>query len=374
MKRSKEKLTLKKIGNNILDYLSGSLTPLIPMLIGAAMIEAFLAIMGPDMLGVLSAENDLYIILDFVANAAFYFLPIIVGGFAAKKLGATPVLGMFMGGILMHPIFQGLVAEGASISFLGLPVAMNDYSSTIFPILLSVWILSYVERFFNKYIPVSLKVVFAPFFTVLVMTPVALIIVGPIGSIIGNVLFTIINGLGTVPGVGSWFALAIVAAIWEFVVMAGMHWMFIASAAASIAAGGVDSILSPAAAPAGFAVGGMIVGAMLLQKKQEERSLSISYLIAQVIGGLVEPGLYGIGFKYKRPFIGMMAGGFAAGLYNGITGVVAYNMVPVSSVLAAFAFIGGPTSNFVNGIISFVIAFVVAAVVTYFVGLEKKEA
>lgn len=362
----------KAIGNLVLDYLSGSLTPLIPMLIASAMLKAILALFGPDMLKLMSAESDLFKLFTFASDAAFYFFPITVGAFAAKKLDTSMVLGMFIGAILIHPTMISMAEEGASFTVYGIPAGVQNYTSTIFPILLSCVALKYVDRFFNRIMPESLKFVFAPLCTTLVMLPLALCVFGPIGGFIGQGLFAVINGIGSLGGIAYIFALALLGALWEYVVMAGMHWMFITAAITAISAGGVDSVLSPAAAPAGFAVGGMVLGAFFLQKTAEERSLSISYLIAQVIGGVVEPGIYGVGFRYKRPFLGMMVGGFLGALYCGITGTVAYSMVPVSSVLAVFGFLGGPTSNFVNIIIACVIAFVSAAAATYFIGLEPK--
>jgi PTS system beta-glucosides-specific IIC component len=108
-----------------------------------------------------------------------------------------------------------------------------------------------------------------------------------------------------------------------------------------------------------------------LRLKKEERSLSLGYLLAAFVGGVTEPGLYGIGMRYKKPFLGLMAGGFAGALYGAIMGVTAYNLVPVASFLALTAFIGGTTANLVNGILTGVIAFVVAALVTYFLDFKR---
>lgn len=368
-----QKMTPKAFGNLVLDYLSGSLTPLIPMLIASAMLKAILALFGPDMLGFMSADSDLYTLFTFVSDAAFYFFPIVVGAFAARKLDSSMVLGMFMGAILIHPTMISMAEAGTPFTVYGIPAIVQNYTSTIFPILLSCVAMKYVDQFFNKIMPESLKFVFAPLCTTLVMLPLVICVFGPIGSIIGQGLFALINGVGSMGGIAYVIALAVLGAVWEYVVMAGMHWMFITAAITAVSAGGVDSVLSPAAAPAGFAVGGMVLGAWLLQKSSEDRSLSVSYLIAQIIGGVVEPGLYGIGFRYRRPFMGMMVGGFLGSLWCGITGTVAYSIVPVSSVLAVFGFLGGPISNFVNIIIACIIAFVGAAVATYFIGLGPDE-
>ena len=116
----------------------------------------------------------------------------------------------------------------------------------------------------------------------------------------------------------------------------------------------------------------MCLGCALALKGTEEKSLSFSYVVAAFLGGVTEPGLYGIGMRYRKPFIGMAAGGFAGGLYAGLMGVKAYAMVPVASFLAMTGYAGGSAMNLVHGIISGVIAVVVAAVVTYVLCREKK--
>ncbi len=129
----KEKLTPKNVGMNILNYLAGSLTPLIPILIGAAMFKTVLSILGPDLLGVFSAESDIYKLLDFVYDAGFYFLPIFIGYTAANKIGASPILGMFMGGILLAPDFMAMAAAGEPFTVFGIPCMLNDYSQSVLP-------------------------------------------------------------------------------------------------------------------------------------------------------------------------------------------------------------------------------------------------
>lgn len=371
--QAKKKITLKSIGSGILDYMAGSLTPLIPMLIAAAMFKTLVAILGPSMLGVLSETSDLYVLFTFVGDAAFYFFPIIIGYTAAKKLNCSPILGMFLGGILVHPTFVGMAAEGASFSVFGIPCSVQSYSATIIPIFLAVWVLSYVEKFFNKVVPSMLKVVFAPFLTILVMLPITLCVLGPAGAFIGQYICDGLLAMGDFGGIATILAIALIGALWEFLVMSGMHWVLISTMVVVISSAGQESVVSAAVVAASFSVGGMCLGAALRQKKAEDKSMSISYVVAQVIGGVTEPGLYGIGFGYKKPFIGMAIGGFAGGLYGAIVGLTAYNVVPVASFLCVLGYSGGTTMNFVNAIISAAIAFVVSAVATYFIGLEKKD-
>lgn len=369
-----KKKSIRSIGSTILDNLAGCLTPLIPLLMAASIFKLLTAVLGPSMLNLISESSDLYTLFTFVGDAGFYFLPAIVGYTAAKKFGVTPMIGMFMGGILIHPTFTAMAQEGASFTVFGIPCSVQNYSSSILPIILTVWVMSYIEKFFKKYIPATLKTIFAPALTMLVILPISLCILSPAGAFVGNYICTALLSLSNLGGIFGILAIAIIAAVYEFLVMSGMHVVLISTLILVFTTNGFEGVVTPAACAASIAVAGMTLGVALRMKNKEERSLSFGYLIASIIGGVTEPSLYGIGMKYKRPFIGMMIGGFAGGLYAAIVGLKAYAMIPVASFLCIFSFAGGPTSDLINGIITGVISFVVAAVVTYFVGYEKKEA
>ena len=370
LEQTKKKLTLKTIGPAILDGLAGCLTPLIPLLMASSMFKLLAALLGPSMLNVISATGDTFKLFTFVGDAGFYFFPIIVGYTASKKFKVTPVTGMFLGAIMIHPTFVEMSASGTPFTVFGLPVSVQNYASTIVPIILSVWVMSYVEKFFKKYLPTSLRTIFAPFLTILVMLPIALGVLGPAGSFLG---VYICNALLGFSGVGGVIAIALIGALWEFLVMSGMHLVMISTLILVFSTNGYESFVSPAACAASFAVPGMCLGAALLLKNKEEKSLSIGYIVAALIGGVTEPGLYGVGMRYKRPFLGLIAGGFIGGLYGAITGLTAYTLIPVASVLNLLSYAGGSTMNFINGIITAVISFVVAAVVTYFVGINQDK-
>ena len=361
------------IGNAILNNLAGCLTPLIPLLMAASIFKLLAAVLGPSMLNLIAEGNDLYTLFTFVGDAGFYFLPVVVGYTAAKKFGVTPMIGMFMGGILIHPTFVEMATEGTKFTVYGIPTSVQNYSSSILPIILTVWVMSYIERFFKKYTPATLRTIFAPALTMLVILPISLCVLSPAGAFLGNYICTALLSLSEVGGVFGILAIAIIGAIYEFLVMSGMHLVLISTLILVFSTNGFEGVVTPAACAASIAVAGMTLGVALRMRNKEERSLSIGYLVASIIGGVTEPALYGIGMKYKRPFIGMMIGGFAGGLYAGIVGLKAYAMVPVASFLCVFSFAGGPTSDLINGVITGVISFVVAAVATYFIGYEKKK-
>jgi len=360
----KGKLTPRKVGSNILNYLAGSLTPLIPVVIAAAMFKTVQVVLGPDMLNLITPDSDLYMLLGFIYSAGFYFLPIYLGYTSAKKLGVTPVLGMMMGCVLIVPGFVSLAQAGTPFTVYGIPAALHDYSQSVLPVLLSVWILSYVEKLFKKIMPDSLTTIFTPFLTMVVMVPLSLCLLAPAGAFVGDYIGKGLTGLGNVAG---FIAVAVIAALWEYIVMSGMHMVLIVTAITVIMQGGHESLVLPAGGCATFAAFGMALGAFFMTRDKKEKSLAMGYFVSGVIGGVTEPALYGIGFKYKRPFITMSIGAFVGGLYAGITGVGTYVM-GASNILGILGFVGGGTANLVNGIIAFALAFVVAAVGTALLG------
>lgn len=368
----KKKLTVKSIGSNILEALSGCVVPLIPLMMAASMFKMLVAVLGPSMLNVLAETDDLYALFTFVGDAGFYFFPIVLGYTAAKKFNVTVVIGMFLGCIMMHPTFTAMATEGVSFTVYGIPCNVQSYASTLLPIILSVWVMSYVESFFKRILPQALKTIFVPFLSIVVMLPVCLCVLGPIGSFIGNYICEFLLGLDQIPGVG-FIAVALIAALWEFLVISGMHVVFITTLVMVFAQSGQESLVSVAGCIASISVAGMLFGSFLRIKETEEKSLTMGYFIASIIGGVTEPGLYGNGMKFKKPFIGLIAGGFAGGLYAGIMHVTCYAMVPVASFIGLTAFAGGPASNMVHGLISCLIGFVVAAVVTYITGYSKDD-
>lgn len=367
---SKKDRSLKGVSSAIMKNLSGALTPTIPVILAASIFKSIVAVFGPDMLGILSSESDLYTLFTFVGDAGYYFFPLLVGYTAAKQFGATPVMGIFMGAILMHPTFMAMGDSGAAFSVYGIPCAPQNYASTLLPILLSVLVLTYIEKFLKKYIPDALKVMLVPVLTIAIMLPISLCVLAPLGSILGTYICAAIIAFGNAFGfVGA----AVIGALWEFLVMTGMHHVLISQMILVFAEYGYDPVVSLGAVSASMAVTGMCLGMALALKDKEQKSLSFSYTVAAIIGGVTEPGLYGVGMRYTKPFIGMAAGGFAGGLYAGLMGIKAYVSVPVANFLALTAYTGGSSSNIIHGVISGVIAIVVAAAVTYILCRPKAD-
>ncbi|WEV71051.1 PTS transporter subunit EIIC [Lactobacillus sp. ESL0785] len=367
-----EKRTWKSVGNTILNKIAGSLTPLIPMLIAASMFKMLVAVLGPTMLNVISVHSDLYQLFTFVGDAGFYFFPIAIGYTAAKQFNTSPILGIFLGAIMLDPGLVKIVAAGKPFTVYGLPMHLTNYASTVVPILLSVWIMSYIERFFNKHITASLRTIFAPTLTIVIMLPLSLCILGPLGGFLGEYVSKGIISFGELGGIAAIIGVGLIGAFWELLVMTGMHLVLISAMITIVAQTGHDNFILLGSIAASMAVAGMSLGASLRLKDKKEKSLAFSYFIANLIGGVTEPALYGLAIKYRRPFIGMMLGGFAGGIYAAITHVSAYVVVPVANFMCLSGYVGGSTTNLINGVISGVIALLVAAIATYLIGVEPK--
>jgi PTS system beta-glucosides-specific IIC component len=367
--RAKQPWTFKRVGNAILDGLSGSLVPIIPYLMAYALFQVITSLIGPLVFGWADVGDPIYDLLGMVSSVGLFLLPVVVAGTAAKKFGATPVVAMLLVGILIFPGFTSMA--GTEWKVYGITTTPADYSGTVIPSILTAWVLSYVEKFFKRILPKALKIVFAPSLSILIMLPVMLIAIAPLGGFLGDFIAGSLVSLD-----GTFFALIgiiLLGALWEFFVITGMHLVVIVAMVTVFSANGMEGFVSPGALAASMAVAGMTLGAALRIRNKEEKSLSIGYFIASIAGGVTEPGLYGTGIKFRRPFIGMMIGGALGALYGGITHITAYSLVPVASVLNLLAYTGGSVANLVNAIITAVISIGAAAVVTYYFGFSKKQ-
>ena len=364
----KEKITIKSIGNGILDAISGSMGPAIPAIVASAFFKMLVAVLGPDVLDVLHEGNDLYTLFTFVGDAAFYFFPVIVGYTSAKKFNLNPVLGILMGAILIHPTFVGLV--GKEFTVYGIPCNVQSYASSIVPIILSNWVMSYIAHFFDRIIPGSIRSVFSPAFTLAAMLPIALCVFGPAGAFIGEY---VVAALFSLEGIAGFIGIGLIAALYPVLVMTGMHMVLITTLFQIFATKGFDGFAAVAVSVSSFSIMGVGIGAFLRLKNKEQKALALSYGITAIVAGTSEPTIYGICTKYKKPFIGLLAGGFLGGAYAGLTGVIDATLVQSSNIFAALCFLGKSQANVVNGIIACVIAFVATAVFVYFFGFDKNE-
>lgn len=356
----------KKFGfSSIADAISGCLAPAIPIVIGAGMLKVVIIL--ATLLNILTPENPTYEILTFAADAGFYFLPVFLGAFSANKFKTSMPLGMFMGAILLHPTFVSNVVEGKAMSIYGLSVYLTSYASSIFPIILIVFIMSYVERFFSRVIPNAVKTILVPVLTILVMLPLALTIIGPIGAFIGMYLAKGIMWLYSTTG---FFGVAVLSAIYPLLVITGMHGGLFPPMMQSLTTYGYEPIIGLAGVIANINQGAATLAVGI--KNKNERPVAISATITAVLGGVTEPAMFGINLKYKTPLYASMIGSFVGGAVAGLLKVYMYALGGSAGIFGITGFIGEESSNLLYLVLSIIIGFVTTFVVTMFIYKNEK--
>lgn len=352
----------KKFSTDLLfDALSGCVTPVIPVLVGCGLIKIILLLC--ELTHILSADMPTHMILSFVGDAGFYFLPIFVGFTAANKFGATPLMGALMGAILIHPDFTSLVTEGTTLSFLGLPVMAGSYANMIFPSIISVYVMSKIQRFIGKHSPEAVRAVTEPLFTLLIMIPILLCVTGPVGLYIGNLVTASIMWLYDTLGFAG---VAVLAGIFPFMILMGMHPCIGTYAVQSFSALGYDPVVLTANFCANLAMGASCLGVALKAKKAETKSIGFSFALSAILSGVTEPALFGMLTKVRSSMIAACIGAVAGGCVGGFFKVSAYAFPGSGGLLGLPCFVGQEGMNFIMAVVSVVVSMIVALIVSYF--------
>ncbi|KAF1298066.1 PTS beta-glucoside transporter subunit EIIBCA [Enterococcus sp. JM4C] len=361
----------KGIISKVLDTIASIFVPIIPALTGAGMLRAFLALF--TMLGWLSTDSQTYQFLSLIGDAAFYFLPLLLASSAAKKFGCNQYIAITLGAVMLHPTFVAMVANaketGDSLSLFGLPVTIANYGSSVIPIILAVWFLSYVEPLVDKFMPSAIRIFMSPLFTLLIVAPITLILIGPLGTILGNGLGSIVEFINSY---ANWLVPLLVGTFTPLLVMTGMHYGLIPIGINMLATSGFDTVAGPGMMVSNIAQGGAALAVAFKTKNSSIKQLAFSSGISAV-AGITEPALYGINLKYKKPLISAMIGGGAAGLFIGIMNVGRYAQV-APGIFALPSFFGEKgMSNFIYAVISCLIAFVVGFIVSLILGIDEEK-
>lgn len=360
----KKKFDIKKVPSELLDYISGSIAPIIPIMTGAGFFKMLYAVLGPELLNVLSNESDLMQTLYIVGNAGFYFLPVFVAWGAAKKLNTNMCMSLLLGALLIDPNILNIVTEGEGFSIYGfIPMQLNSYTSSILPSLLTVWVLSYIYKFLDKYMAKSIKVIGVPFCTLAVMVPLMFCVLAPVGNWIGTILATVFEGLY---GIAGPLAIALIAAFWPFMVATGMHLAVGQLVFLNISTLGYDPVVMAGSCIANYALMGMVV-AYFIRAKGEEKQMAGANAVTLIVGGVSEPTVFGILLRNKRAMICQIISGLIAGFIGGMMGIAVYT-IGASNFLTVLQYAGGPVQNFINAGIACAIAFIVSLVIGMVIG------
>ncbi|MED4116219.1 beta-glucoside-specific PTS transporter subunit IIABC [Priestia megaterium] len=345
-----------------IDVISSIFAPLLGVMAGAGILKGLLLIATNT--GWLAAEDTTYIILAAAADSLFYFMPVLLAVTTARKFEGNIFTALTIAGALLYPSIVALKAENVATTFFGIPVTMMSYSSTVIPIILSVIVMSKLEKVCNRFIHESVKNFVTPLFSLVVMVPLTLIVFGPIGVNVGN---GIADALIAVFAFSPMLAGAILGACWQLLVIFGVHWGLVPVFINNIAVNGRDGI-KPAAAASIFAQTGAAFGVFLKTKNKKLKTLAGSATLTALFG-ITEPAVYGVTLPLKRPFIAGIIGGAIGGAIIGQAGTQAFAS-GAPGLLTLPIFYGPGGEGFPGLIIGIVVSFLVSAGLTYVLGFE----
>lgn len=347
----------------ILDIVSGVFGPIVPAIAGAGMIKGILA--GLIALDVLSNESDAVIILDLVASSVFYFLPFFLAASAAKIFKTNPYLALAVAGGFMYPslLDAAKLGEVTQFSFMGLPVPVINYSATVIPIILSVWALSYINKYVDQYMPNVLRTVFTPTLTLFIAIPFALIATGPLGAYVGSLLASFIELLFNLSPI---LAGVVVGGIRPIAIVFGMHHAMTPIALQNFADNGFDMMM-PMFLMTNMAIAGATFAVFFKSKSKKKKSVVLSAGVSALLG-ITEPALFGVLIKYKKAFIACTIASMAGATFFALLGVRIYGYI-LSSIVSLVAYVG---PYFWFAILGIVLSIGIGFAVTYFT-LKSKE-
>jgi len=320
----KGKITLKRIGAGILDALIGTMSPLIPAIIGGSMVKLLAMIL--DMTGVFEKGSSTLTILNLIGDGAFFFLPVMVAASAAIKFKTNMSLAIAIAGVLVHPSFVDLMAkaaQGQPVEFMGISVTAVKYTYTVIPALCMTWLLSYIERWVDKITPAVTKNFLKPMLIVLISAPIAIILIGPLGIWIGSGISALVY---TVHSYLGWLSVAIMGGLWPLLVMTGMHRVFTPTIIQTIAETGKEGMVMPSEIGANLSLGGSSLAVAWKTKNPELRQTALAAAASAIVAGISEPALYGVAVRLKRPLVAALISGFVCGGVAGVAGLASHSM------------------------------------------------
>ena len=361
-----ESQSSKSVVSKIIDSITGCMTPMIPALTAAGMIKVVLSLLTTFHL--VTDTSSTYQVISMIGDVTFYFMPFLIAANAAKVFRVNQSLALFIAGVYLSPAFVSMVASDAAITLFGLPITKATYSYSVIPVILMVWITHYIELLVDRITPKMVKLILNPTLVILISAPIALIVVGPLGTIIGNGLAVAINFLSAKLG---FIIVGILAATFPFIVMTGMHHALTPIGLNAIATGGTDSLIFVSQVCSNIAQSGSSFAVAVKSKDENMKQLASAAGVSALMG-ITEPALYGVTLKLKRPVVAAAIAAGIGGIVGGLLHVSLY--IAQNCIMAIPAFIGEKgMSNLLYGIIMIVVSFVASFVLTFIFGFEDAE-
>lgn len=348
--------------SRFIDVVSSIFTPLLGAMAAAGMLKGLLTITIAA--GWLTKTDASWRIMWAASDGLFYFLPILLAATAAKKFQCNLYVAMSIAAALVYPDMLTIALPGETVSFFGLPVVMMRYTSSVIPIIITVWVMSLLEHRLNRLIHETVRNVLTPFILLCIMVPLTLATIGPVSTLASEMLAAVFVSIYQFSPI---ISSGLFAACWQVLVIFGIHWGFAALFMNDIAVTG-RSYLKAATAPAIFSQAGAILAVMLKTRDPKLKTLSGTAFISALFG-ITEPGVYGVTLKLKRPFICATVAAAIGGMVVGWAHGSALSM-GITGLLTLPIYYGPGFGGFLVGC---AIAFVLAAVFTWFFGVKEEQ-
>lgn len=362
-----EKNPFRRAFDKVVQTITGSITPIVPLLAGAGMGKVLLIVL--ELFNILSAEGSTYRMLEFVFDTPFYFLPGLVGFAAAKVFNTNRFISAFLGLMLVHPIYIGLVDAGTAFSFLGLSIPLHSYSAQIIPSILIVWIYSYIEPISNRIVPEAVRLFIAPLLSILIMIPFSFIVLAPLGMTVGGWISQFV--LWSADNFG-FVAVSVMAMVYPWLVTLGLHKALSPVSIMLVAQQGFDPIIRVIALCSNIAQASASLAVAVKAKNKDLKSVARAGAITAFLGGYTETALYGVNLKLERPMFGAMIGAGTAGIYAGLVGIKAYAYI-TPAILSLPMWIGAAGNYFIHAVITIIISTVVTFIATWLIGFDENK-
>lgn len=364
--KEKQPFTLKTFGASLLDAISGSIAPVIPVILGCGMVKILLILF--DMIGI-SSELPTYQILAVIGDAGYYFLPLLIAYSASKKFNCHTTLSMAIVSVLLHPNLISMISE-QSTTFLKIPVTSASYSSTVIPALLTVWMISKLEPIADKIFKSWTKTLLKPMAMVLICVPIELIVLAPLGAVVGKGMAFV---LSTAYNFAPWLTIGIYSALLPLVVMCGMHVAVFPYMFMNLDTLGYEYLQLPAMIAYNFGQAGAALAVAFKTKNKGLKATATAGAVSAGVGGITEPALYGVTIRLRKPLFASMIASGITGVFIGAVGLKAFAFS--GPCLLSFPMFASTeyASNFILACIAAVASVVITFVLTLVFGWEDPK-
>ncbi|MCX8597363.1 MULTISPECIES: beta-glucoside-specific PTS transporter subunit IIABC [unclassified Gilliamella] len=359
----------KGIVSRLIDLVSSIFIPVLVVLVAGGILKGIVSLL--QVCDIVQEKTPTFTFLNAIADAPFYYLPIILGFSAVKKFGGNPYVGMAIGGALVYPDITEMLGKAIELQteFFNIPIKLIPYKSSVFPVILAAWFYSLLERNFNKIMHDSFKKFISPLLGIIITVPLTFALIGPVVAFLCNI---VASGIIYVYELNSVIASMLLAGLWQIMVVFGIHWGLVPFAINNINVYQQDFML-PILFPAVFAQVGAVLAVMMRSKDPQVKALASSSALSGVFG-VTEPAIYGVNLPLKRPFVigclSAMAGGAIIGYFKSV--IFSFSFTSIFAFLQMIPS-DGLDDKFFAAIIGSIVSFMIALVVTYLFGIPKDK-